>query len=97
VKFTVVLAPEEIEESDGTTKAPVWTENVCGARFLPLIVKEWKADGLGMVVKKGKKLVVPKTEWPVADSDVRTRGLMLEEVVRVRIEGADAEVAVSIC
>jgi hypothetical protein len=62
VKFTVVLAPEKVEVRVGTTKLVAWIGKICGARFSPLIVKKWKLDGLVMLVEKGKKCVVPKTE-----------------------------------
>jgi hypothetical protein len=55
VKFIVVLAPEENEVRDGTTKVVVWTGKACGARFLPLIVNVWKDEGEVMAVLKGKK------------------------------------------
>ena len=62
VKFTAVLEPEEVEEREGMMNVEDCTEKVCGARFLPLMVKEWKVEGDEMAVLKGKKEEVPKTE-----------------------------------
>ena len=95
MKLTVVEVPEDIEVREGTTKALACTEKTCGERPLPLIVKERNDEG-EMAVEKGKKWVVPNTELPVADSGVRIRGLGPEDVVRVNIDGADAEAGVRV-